>query len=871
MKKLLLALAIITLSHPSFAQHFIENQAYREQMQKDFQLRKAHVPTFNGTLTPEETEALEFLYAYMPLSDWADYNSDFFLQQVRSAFEARDFFPWGKEIPEEIFRHFVLIYRVNNENLDNSRQVFFDELKDRIIGMSMYDAALEVNHWCHEKVAYQPSDARTSSPLATIRSAHGRCGEESTLLVTALRAVGIPARQCYTPRWAHTDDNHAWVEVWVDGQWYFLGACEPDPELNMGWFAFPSTRTMMVHTNVFGKYNGTEDVTYQTDYSSRINLLPNYADTKKITISVVDGQGTPLPNVTVKFKLYNYAEYYPIAQQKTDAKGEAVLTTGLGDLLIWATDGKQFGYQKIDVREQTELTIVMDQSAGKEYVEELTIVPPYGKENIVTADEEKVAINQKRLHYEDSIRTDYMSTFKTEYDAKFIKNKNLTKQQIGFYLKKAEGNYAEVENLLKWNAKKEANFHLNELLQSLSDKDFRDLQAAVIQAHKTYYDSTKYPFDVYVKGIISPRISNEGLRPWRSFLHEKMLKELNGKVSVQNIQSWVQENINIDNDGNYFGCPISPEGVYGLRRADRHSRNIFFVAVCRALDIPAYLDNATYQLYAYENGKWQTVNFDQQDNVKHNSIQTAKLTVNYAGKDDFKPAYYSHYTIEKYENGDYVSLDFENDSRVDSLPFTLELESGHYLLSTGRRYNDGTVLSRLDFFELKPNDNLHKNLVFKDLTIQNRNLGKLTTQHISFGKTAYFNKDFNWKADNGKMMLFCFLDPTREPTKHLLKDLSDKKVEFEKLSSQLDIVLESEKPCPDFNLEQWNLPSQIVFRNYDAAGTRLMKEVLPPQITAGLNSNYPLVVLVGEDGSILFVSKGYNIGTPDLILQEVMK
>ena len=138
MKKFLLAFAIITLSHPIFAQHFIENQAYREQMQKDFQLRKDHVPAFNGTLTPEETEAMEFLYAYMPLSDWADYNSDFFLQQVRSAFEARDFFPWGKEIPEEIFRHFVLIYRVNNENLDNSRQVFFDELKDRIIGMSMY-------------------------------------------------------------------------------------------------------------------------------------------------------------------------------------------------------------------------------------------------------------------------------------------------------------------------------------------------------------------------------------------------------------------------------------------------------------------------------------------------------------------------------------------------------------------------------------------------------------------------------------------------------------------------------------------------------------------------------------------------------------
>lgn len=78
----------------------------------------------------------------------------------------------------------------------------------------MEDAILEVNHWCHEKATYQPSDARTHSPLATVYTAIGRCGEESTFLVAALRAVGIPARQIYTPRWAHTDDNHAWVEAW---------------------------------------------------------------------------------------------------------------------------------------------------------------------------------------------------------------------------------------------------------------------------------------------------------------------------------------------------------------------------------------------------------------------------------------------------------------------------------------------------------------------------------------------------------------------------------------------------------------------------------------------------------------------------------
>ncbi len=87
---------------------------------------------------------------------------------------------WGKNVTDELFRHFVLPIRVNNENLDDSRKVFYGELKERVKGLSMKDAILEVNHWCHEKVVYRPSDARTSSPLASVKTAYGRCGEEST-------------------------------------------------------------------------------------------------------------------------------------------------------------------------------------------------------------------------------------------------------------------------------------------------------------------------------------------------------------------------------------------------------------------------------------------------------------------------------------------------------------------------------------------------------------------------------------------------------------------------------------------------------------------------------------------------------------------
>ena len=129
--------------------------------------------------------------------------------------------PWGRTVPEREFKHFVLPVRVNNENLDDSRKVFYAELKDRVKNLSMKDAILEVNHWCHEKVTYRPTDGRTSSPLASVCTAYGRCGEESTFLVAALRSVGIPARQVYTPLWAHTDDIMHGLKRWADGKVVF--------------------------------------------------------------------------------------------------------------------------------------------------------------------------------------------------------------------------------------------------------------------------------------------------------------------------------------------------------------------------------------------------------------------------------------------------------------------------------------------------------------------------------------------------------------------------------------------------------------------------------------------------------------------------
>ena len=712
--------------------HFISDKSYREQVHADFMARqqlasgRADV-LFDGmdTLDTETREALEFLYAYMPYSDLADYDQTFYLQQIRAAFKARQEFSWGEKIPEDIFRHFVLVYRVNNENLDTARLLMQRELKPRLEGLSMYDAALEVNHWCHEYVAYRASDGRTSAPLATMRTSLGRCGEESTFAVTALRSVGIPARQCYTPRWAHCDDNHAWVEVYIpdSNRWYFLGACEPDPELDMGWFAVPSTRCMMVHSKAFGRYKGDEEVVKQTALYSELNLLSHYAPTKKATVRVFDDNNKSVEGASVKFKLYNYSEFYTLATIKTDKNGIAQLTTGLGDLQIWATDGQNYNYVMMDVRKQDTVDIYLTREAGTEYTEMADVVPPVAGEAKVTPTKEKADRNTKRLEYEDSVRGAYVATFPTKENYKNLlkPNNNLTDEQAWELIHKAEGNYEEIAKFINDHAdeniavnttiiagEREGNIACNyiyDYFKTFSDKDMRDISAETLESHwrEPKISCVMETYDeFYVKGLMPARISNEMVRPWRQFLAEKIaeIKDANSLIT------WTKENIIIDDTGNYYNCPISPRGVYELRHSDRHSRDIFFVAACRSLNIPAYLDNATNTIYVcdgdaeklWKKGKWVKVSFEEDTEVQ----PTAKLTLTYKPtKELAKPVYWPHFTIAKYENGDFVTFDFENDSRMDKFPATISLEPGYYCLMTGNRYPEGDVLTRAEYFAVK--------------------------------------------------------------------------------------------------------------------------------------------------------------------------
>ena len=863
-------------------QHFITDAAYRAEVENDFQAKQAALPNgdlfavFNDQMTPEEREALTFMYAYMPIGDITDYSGDFYLKNIRSSFQARNEMPWGDSIPEDIFRHFVLPVRINNENLDESRMVFFDELKDRVKGLSLYDAVLEVNHWCHEKVIYTPSDGRTSSPLASVKTAYGRCGEESTFTVAALRSVGIPARQVYTPRWAHTDDNHAWVEAWVNGKWYFLGACEPEPVLNLGWFNGPAYRGMLMHTKVFGKYNGPEDVMERTDGYTEINVIDNYAPSAKAVITVTDANGKPVKDALVEFKIYNYAEFNSVARKMTDADGKCSLSAGNGDMLVWASKDGKFGYSKVSFGKDGEVTIALNKKPGDVETIALDIVPPVDGSIPAEVTPEQKEANAKRLLEEDAIRNKYVATFYTEEKAEALaKELGIDPMKTEDFMIGSRGNWMEIEKFLR-ETPAEKRAQAMALLDVVSAKDLRDTPASVFADHLNNTPAVQSEwFNEY---IMNPRVANEFLTPYKSFFAANIEPSL-AKQAVENPQAlvdWVKNNVSINDALNAQRIPIMPMGVWKSRIADKGSRNIFFVAVARSLGIPARIEPVARKIQYFKDNAWVDVDFEA---AVQTTAKQGKVIASYQPIKALQdPKYYSHFTIAKVlPNGTLQTLNFERGGNVDMglgdtwsglLKKPLSMDEGNYMLVTGTRMANGSVLAEIESFNVEADKTTPIQLEMRESKDEIQVIGNFNSENKF--KRADNGEETSLLATTGRgYYIVALLGSRQEPTNHAMRDIAAVKKELEDWGRGIVLLFPDEKGYKNFDPKEFgDLPGTITY-GLDIDGA-IQKEMATAMKLQNANT-LPIFLIADTFNRVVFVSQGYTIGLGEQLMKVIHK
>lgn len=765
---------------------------------------------------------LDFLYQYLPLPDRCDYSRAFYEHNVRLSLQTRQEMSWGKRVPEREFRHFVLPIRVNNENLDNSREVFYKELKNRVSGMPMYDAVLEVNHWCHEKVTYRPTDARTSSPLATVRTAYGRCGEESTLLVAALRSVGIPARQVYTPRWAHTDDNHAWVEAWVDGQWYFLGACEPEPVLNLGWFNESASRGMLMHTKVFGAYDGPEEVIQRKPFFTEINVIDHYAPSSDLTIEVKTPAGEPVANARVDFKLYNYAEYFTVASKFTDALGRAKLTAGRGDMMVWVEKGGDIALKKVSFGAKPVETVILSSESLPKVLDE-TLTPPSISGSLPPVSEEMRRVNNERLAYEDSIRQAYEATMIDE----------------------SRGNYAIIQQFIEQANNKEM---AQKLLSVLTKKDLRDISLEVLQDSETTETNQS---EIYCKYVLNPRVELEWLTPYKHFLREQLAV----LRSPQELIDWTLSNVKLVTDQNPQRLRMQPMSVYRERQTDELGRDIFFVAAARSLGWPARINEINGKLQYYTDDHWVDVLWHDQASpiatAPQGTLQLRYIPSKYISD----PKYYAHFTISRIVDGKTSLLTFDEEATW-SRDFAkgITLDEGRYLLTTGTRMASGAILTHSEVFEIKRGETTTVQLTMRESIEGVQVIGSFNAENLYYDLATQTTKSLISTTGRGYYILG-LIAPNHEPSNHTLRDIAIYKSALEEWGQSVVLLFESQDAATRFVDEGFDLPAQVVW-GIDSEGA-ILKEIREEMKLT--SSSLPIFLICDTFNRVVYIQQGYTI------------
>ena len=816
----------------------------KSRIEAEFAKRAAEVPAAKEaekeieTYRPEVALALKFLYTTMPLSDVGNYGVSSFLDYAEHGVFLWENSPYVKKMPEEIFLNYILYHRINTEEILDCRSIFYEDLKDRVQGKSMAEAAIEINYWCAEKATYHTTDNRTIAPINVYRCGNGRCGEESTFTISALRSAGIPARQVYAPFWSHCDDNHAWVELWCDGKWYFTGACEPEPILNKGWFTNASSRAMMVHSRWFDKIvPENEDVNGIEGNAMVLNQLRRYADVKEVSIRLKKPDGTPAAGTRLSLEVFNYSQFLPIAHMVTDEKGEIHVTTGKGSLHITIMQDGLWAEGAIDTRKEDTLELTLKEFAIPEDWQNFDSIAPIDTPvNTDQPTEEQKEERDRRLAEALKIRTAKVEAFIPDWKVDFVDKAGENKEVC------------------------------EKLMSVLTDKDRIDAKPAVLKSHvdTALHLKDAYPENIYYSYVLNPRVFNEVMTDYRGAIAAAFTEEEKAafREDPKAIWSWIEENIKVCPEAEQESVYFVPTASLKIRKSSELSRHILFVAIARTLGVPARLnpmdgameylmpDSVKQGAEAYENSKFQA--------VIAGKAKEARLVFTDGG---LTWTYNQNWSIARLEKDGYLPLELE-DLSWENGKLAIEADPGIYRILTGNRLPNGNVFGKSLTFSVEKGEEKTVELSSREAKLNDmlEDIAILPFNLLEKDGTKVPAADV---TRGGRKILF-WLEVSKEPTEHILNELMEKKEAFEKYKENLLFIIKKEEDLNDPTLSRCRaaLPGIPVLydtftENINTLGRRMYVD--PEKL--------PLILVTSGELNGIYATSGYNVGTADMLLR----
>ena len=276
---------------------------------------------------------------------------------------------------------------------------------------------------------------------------------------------------------------------------------------------------------------------------------------------------------------------------------------------------------------------------------------------------------------------------------------------------------------------------------------------------------------------------------------------------------------------------------------------MFFVAACRSFGIPSRLEPATKTPQYYKE-KWIDVNFEKTEKPVVKETGTLIIENDPANKTDLK--YRVHFAIAKYENGRYNTLDYGWDNPISKMDKSLIMEVGNYMLISGNRQSNGSILTSLEFFNIHEGE--HKEISIK-LRQNNEELKSLSTIVLPENLKSVNGENIDFKKS--EINIIGILDLEKEPTKHTMVDIEKIASSFDNLDVNIYLLIKEKAEIPKYKMPQRTI---YIVDEKDFLSAELKIE----------QQEFPLFMVV-KDNHVYFSSKGYTIGIGEQMIKIIQK
>ena len=237
----------------------------------------------------------------MPHLDRLEMSKLTFIEHVNFAWLTKSDLPY--DVPEDLFREYILTYRIGDEPVRPYRSDIWWQYKNALVGATPAETARNINLWVNENLTTRERGffGPRPDPISIIKSGTGTSNDIAVVAIAMCKTFGVPARRARVEVLGEEKGGKTWLEIFSEGNWIPMYPENPDAFGDFSYVEQGHTRNVTL-VRVESAFDFEQVTSNYTDVSTlTVNFARNgeyVPDYEHFTVSVWnDGAWLPIDDI----------------------------------------------------------------------------------------------------------------------------------------------------------------------------------------------------------------------------------------------------------------------------------------------------------------------------------------------------------------------------------------------------------------------------------------------------------------------------------------------------------------------------------------------------------------------------------------------